>query len=156
MGKADRFQAAMRRARPAGLRVLEAYSPKLDRRLQCFGEVSFEQWVRLEADPTIQRFCERPLDLQCENGVLHIDFWVRQGDREILLVMEDTCALRSATIGNIELEIVAISSAELAASRMWTVTRGCNWAMIPSLRESTVLTMPSSSLATPPSPTIAL
>lgn len=113
----------MRRARPTGLRVLEAYSPKLDRRLQRFGEASFEQWVRLEADPTIQTFCERPLDLQCENGVLHIDFWVRQGDREILLVMADTCAVRSATVGNIELEIVAIPSAELAASRMWTV----NW-----------------------------
>jgi len=76
---------------PAGSRIIEAYSLKLGRRLQCFGEAVFEQWIRLEVDPTIQTFCERPLDLNFVDGVLRVDFWVRQGDREMLLVMDDPC-----------------------------------------------------------------
>ena len=42
------------------MRVIESYSPKLGRRMQCFGEPVFRQWIRLEADPTVQAFCEHP------------------------------------------------------------------------------------------------
>lgn len=91
MSKTARFQSAVPRARPAGSRVIEAYSLKLGRRLQCFGEAVFEQWIRLEVDPTIQTFCERPLDLNFVDGVLRVDFWVRQGDREMLLIMDNVC-----------------------------------------------------------------
>ena len=76
MSKTARFQSAVPRARPAGSRIIEAYSLKLGRRLQCFGEVVFEQWIRLEVDPTIQTFCERPLDLNFADEVLQVDFWV--------------------------------------------------------------------------------
>ena len=55
-----RFQSAVSNTRSRGERVIEAYSPKLGRRLQCFGEHVFVEWLRLEADPTIQAFCERP------------------------------------------------------------------------------------------------
>jgi len=55
-----RFQSAVSNARPRGVRVIEAYSPKLGRRLQCFGEPVFGQWIRLDADPTVQAFCEHP------------------------------------------------------------------------------------------------
>jgi hypothetical protein len=85
VSKIARFQAAVPRARFAGSRVIEVYSLKLGRCLQRFGEAVFEQWIRLEVDPTIQAFCERPLDLNFANGVLRVDFWVRQGDREMLL-----------------------------------------------------------------------
>ena len=54
----DRFQSAISSARPRGGRVIESYSPKLGRRLQCFGEDVFRQWIRLEADPSVETFCE--------------------------------------------------------------------------------------------------
>ena len=79
MSETARFQSAIPRPRPAGSRIIEAYSLKLGRRLQCFGEAAFEQWIRLQVDQTIQIFCERPLDLSFADGVLRVDFWVRQG-----------------------------------------------------------------------------
>jgi hypothetical protein len=51
MSKTARFQSTVQRARPAGSHIIEAYSLKLGRRLQCFGEAVFEQWIRLEVDP---------------------------------------------------------------------------------------------------------
>ena len=120
MSKTARFQSAVPRARPAGSRVIEAYSLKLGRRLQCFGEAVFEQWIRLEVDPTIQTFCERPLDLNFVDGVLRVDFWVRQGDREMLLVMDDACEARSTIIDGVEMAVRIVPPAELSASKMWT------------------------------------
>jgi len=120
MNKTARFQSAAPRARPGGARVIETYSLKLGRRLQCFGEAAFEQWVRLEVDPTIQTFCERPLDLKFADGVLRVDFWVRQDDREMLLVIDDACDARSTIIGGVEMEVLIIPPAELSASKMWT------------------------------------
>ena len=120
MSKTARFQSAVPRARPAGSRVIEAYSLKLGRRLQCFGEAVFEQWIRLEVDPTIQTFCERPLDVNFVDGVLRVDFWVRQGDREMLLVMDDACEARSTIIDGVEMAVRIVPPAELSASKMWT------------------------------------
>lgn len=60
MSKPARFQSATLTSRPTGRRVVEVYNPKLNRRLQCFGESAFEQWVRREADPTVESCCERP------------------------------------------------------------------------------------------------
>src|SRR5471030_1733469 len=109
MSKTARFQSAVPRARPAGSRIIEAYSLKLGRRLQCFGEAVFEQWIRLEVDPRIQTFCERPLDLNFADEVLQVDFWVRQGDRETLLVMDDACEARSTIIDGVEMGFCRIS-----------------------------------------------
>jgi predicted MFS family arabinose efflux permease len=50
MMNSARLQAAVSSARPAGTRVIEAYSLKLGRRLQCFEGAAFEQWIRLEVD----------------------------------------------------------------------------------------------------------
>jgi hypothetical protein len=58
-----RFQSAISTVRPRGARVIESYSPKLGRRLQCFGEDAFRQWICLEADPSVEAFCERPTHL---------------------------------------------------------------------------------------------
>ncbi len=55
-----RFASAISLARPRGVRVKESFSPKLGRRLQCFGEDAFRQWIRLEAEPSVETFCERP------------------------------------------------------------------------------------------------
>ena len=71
------------------MRVIEVYSPMLNRRLPCFGESAFEQWVRLEVDPTVESYCERPVCLKFTDGELRVDFWVRQNGREMFLVIED-------------------------------------------------------------------
>lgn len=89
MTSSARFQAAVSCARPAGTRVIEVYSLKMGRRLQCFGEAAFEQWIRFETDPSVEVFCERPLCLNLADGKLLVDFWVRQGDREMLIIVDD-------------------------------------------------------------------
>jgi hypothetical protein len=118
MRKSANFQSAVVSARPRGVRVIEAYSPKLGRRLQCFGEHVFGQWIRLEADPSVQTFCERPVYLDLAGKRL-ADFWVRQDDREMLIVVNDESPTSTITIGNAELEILSIPPAELAAARIW-------------------------------------
>jgi len=42
------------------MRLLTAFSPKLDRTVCAFDYVCLEQWARLESDPTVTSFCERP------------------------------------------------------------------------------------------------
>ena len=64
------------------MRVIEAYSPKLGRRLQCFGEHVFGQWIRLEADPTVQSFCERPAYLdQAGKHIVDFGYCMKTGKR---------------------------------------------------------------------------
>lgn len=99
-----RFQSAVSNARPRGVRVIEAYSPKLGRRLQCFGEHVFGQWVRLEADPTIQAFCERPAYLD-HAGKRLVDFWALQEGREALLIVEGENRPSTITISDAELPV---------------------------------------------------
>jgi len=55
-----RFHAPLEVARPRGCRLLEAFSPKLTRPIRLFERASFEQWIRLEADPAVLSLCERP------------------------------------------------------------------------------------------------
>ena len=97
-----RFQSAVATARPRGARVIEAYSPKLGRRLQCFGELAFAQWICLEADPAIQTFCERPVTLDLGEGKRLADFWARSDDGETLLLVDDECQASTIVIGSIE------------------------------------------------------
>jgi len=119
MSKSAIFQSAISSARPRGVRVIEAYSPKLGRRLQCFGEHAFGQWIRLEADPSVQTFCERPAYLDFAAGKRLADFWVRRDDREMLIVVDDESPASTIMIGDVKLAILAIPPAELAAARVW-------------------------------------
>ena len=119
MSKSAHFQSAVSSARPRGVRVIEAYSPKLGRRLQCFGEHAFGQWIRLEADPSVQTFCERPVYLEWMTGKRLADFWVRQDDREMLIIVDDESPASTITIGDAELAVLTIPLAELAAARIW-------------------------------------
>jgi len=114
----NRFQYGVSSARPRGVRVLEAYSPKLGRRLQCFGEHVFEQWVRLEADPTIHAFCERPVYLDRAARRL-VDFWVMQEGRESLLIVDTEGPASLLGLDGVELPVRSIPCAELAAARVW-------------------------------------
>ena len=75
-------------ARPRGSRRLEAFSPKLARAIRLFDHATFEQWIRLEADPTAVSLCERPTRLGVNRDGRLIDFWVRHHDREEMLDRE--------------------------------------------------------------------
>ena len=130
MSKSAHFQSAVSAARPRGVRVIEAYSPKLGRRLQCFGEQAFGQWIRLEADPSVQIFCERPVYLERMTGKRLADFWVRQDDRDMLIIIDDDSPASTITIGDAELAVITIPPAELAAARIWIA----NWErMLPAM-----------------------
>src|SRR5437899_418051 len=114
-----RFQFAVSTARPRGIRVIESYSPKLGRRLQCFGDDAFRQWICLEADPSIQTFCERPAYLNSGDDKRLADFWTREQDRETLLLLDEESQASTITIDDTELSVRTIPPAELAAARIW-------------------------------------
>ena len=54
------------------------FSPKIKRRLTLFSWDAHDAWLLLEADPTVQAFCERPTYVKDGAGRV-IDFWVDQG-----------------------------------------------------------------------------
>ena len=130
MKTSARFQTAISTTRPRGARVIESYSPKLGRRLQCFGEDAFRQWICLEADPSIETFCERPTYLGSGDDKRLADFWTRHQDRETLLVIDEKNHATTITIDDTELSVRTILPIELAAARVWTG----NWErMLPAI-----------------------
>lgn len=123
MNESARYSSPVSAPRPRGSRVVEAFSPKLGRRLQCFGRHAFDQWIRLESDPAVLTFCERPLTLDRDPDKLLIDFWVRYRDQEILLVISDEYPSSDNHSDNVALPIHTVPFAELAAARIWIA----NW-----------------------------
>ena len=115
-------------ARPAGAHRLEAFSPKLGRRLTFYRRALLDLWLLLEADPLVTAFCERPGYVQLGGKVRLADFWVRYGDRQELVLPADVgLDLRAGPVGH-ELDegafsIRSVASADLAAARVWI----CNW-----------------------------
>lgn len=135
MNDSTRFHTPISTTRPRGARVIEAYSPKLGRRLQCFGEEAFRQWIWLEADPSITTFCERPVFLGTGDDKRSVDFWVRQPDRELLLVIDEQRQASTFTIGDVELTVRTILPIELAAARIWIDNWECMLPAIVSCRQ---------------------
>jgi len=123
MDESARFSAPLSPSRPRGSRLIEAFSPKLGRRLRCFGRHAFDQWIRLEADPNTLTFCERPLAVDLGEDKRIVDFWVRSRDQETLLIIGDECPMSQMTIGNASLPVRPVPLAELAAARVWIA----NW-----------------------------
>lgn len=58
---AARFASPLQSTRPRGARLIESHSPKLGRRVRLFDHLAFSQWIRLEVDPLVESFCERPV-----------------------------------------------------------------------------------------------
>lgn len=83
-----RFAAPLDMPRPRGARLLEAFSPKLERRWRFFDRASFGQWIRLEADAAVQALCERPARPGKTDNARLADFWIRREDGELLLVLD--------------------------------------------------------------------
>ncbi len=123
---AARFRSPVPATRPRGARLLEAYSPKLDRRVRFFDHLAFSQWIRLEADPGVLNFCERPARVDRRPDACLIDFWVQRAGTEKLLLIESRYDLPLQDVNGLTIDVVAL--AELAAARMWI----SNWArMLP-------------------------
>lgn len=119
---AARFSAPLEITRPRGGRLIEAFSPKLKRRLQLFDHRAFAQWVRLETDPAVIGYCERPTRLGPPPGDCLVDFWVTGQDEEALLLLASTQAEQApAAFDGVAIRVV--SAAELAAASQWV----SNW-----------------------------
>ena len=56
-----RFLRAVNNARPHGAHRYDLFGPKIGRRLTLFGRLALDLWVRLESDPHVVTYCERPL-----------------------------------------------------------------------------------------------
>ena len=111
-----RFSAPIDIARPRGARLLESYSPKLARRVQLFDHANFMQWVRLDADPSVMAFCERPARLGADGPV--ISFWVqRLNAQEFVLLSHDGAVNLPHDHDGTPLRIIA--PPELAAAEVW-------------------------------------
>jgi len=119
MRDSQRFSRPCGLVRPPGSRLLEAYSPKLGRRVQFAARLDFLQWVRLEADPDVTSFCERPTRLGGDDAGPLISFWVqRQRTQEfVLLARHDTPANLPADHEGVALRCVA--QPELTAASVW-------------------------------------
>lgn len=119
--------------RPRGSHRIETFSPKMNRRLTLYRHSEFDLWVRIETDPTVRSFCERPGYVQCDGARQLADFSVSYQDRqELLLLTGQKIPDVLRYDGNVEcpFTIRSVSTADLAASRAWID----NWKrMLPSI-----------------------
>lgn len=60
------------------------YSPRLDRIVRLYSDLEHDHWILLEADATVDTFCEQPVRVRvvCDGQVIEsvIDTWVRWRD----------------------------------------------------------------------------
>ena len=116
------FAVPLETVRPRGGRLLEAFSPKLGRRVRLFDHRRFQQWLRLEADPAVLAFCERPARLGPQPDARLVDFWVRHRDGQAMLLLEP--APPQAVPAQVDgVDIRMVPSADLAADSVWIA----NW-----------------------------
>ena len=123
-------------ARPRGAHRFEAFSLKLARRVTLYRHVALQQWVLLEANSTVEAFCERPGFVIIGGQQILADFWVRYADRQELVILSEAASAFDAvsndggTLDMQGLSIRRVESAELLASRV----RINNWrSMLPCL-----------------------
>lgn len=123
-------------ARPRGAHRFEGFSLKLARRVTLYRHAALQQWVLLEASPTVEAFCERPGFVIIGGQQLLVDFWVRYADRQELVILSEAMPedyAISEAVGTLDMQglsIRRVESAELIASRVWIN----NWrSMLPCL-----------------------
>jgi len=133
---APRFATPLDTPRPRGAHLFEAFSPKLGRRVRLFNRANFNQWIRLEADPSVLFQCERPARLGIDCDARLIDFWVRRDGLEELLVLAHSEAEQAVPdqFGGVALRVIA--PAELSAANIWVT----NWQrMLPVINATRTL-----------------
>jgi hypothetical protein len=119
MNNFSRFQAPIQSVRPRGERLIEAFSIKLGRRVQCFGELAYQLWILLETNPAIDSLCERPALIDVGVGKRLADFWhSKNSHEEFLLINRSTHeSIECRSPSEIPIRIITLS--DLAASRTW-------------------------------------
>lgn len=133
---AARFASPLPATRARGARLIEAYSPKLGRRVTLHDYLAFSQWMRLEADADVLGFCERPVRSAAPQSCL-IDFWIQRSGGAELIVLESRCD-HALTVDGTPVGTVAL--AEIAAAGQWIA----NWArMLPLVSSTRGLRPPS-------------
>lgn len=123
-------------ARPRGAHRFEAFSLKLARRLTLYQSGDLQQWILLEADPSVETFCERPGYVIIDGRRTLADFWVRYADHDELVIHNDVADDNNAvektggTLDTRGLSIRHVGAPELMTSRVWI----SNWrSMLPCL-----------------------
>ncbi|MGT2477203.1 hypothetical protein [Paraburkholderia terrae] len=110
--------------RPRGAHRLEAFSPKLNRRITFSRCCAFDQWILIETDPAVRTFCERPGYVQLRAQQQLADFWVSFADRQELILLPGSVYTEDRKRGGdlrdaCAIGIRTVSPADLAASRTW-------------------------------------
>ena len=69
----------------------------------------------------VESFCEGPTYLNCGDGKCPVHFWVRDEDREVLLVLNSDAEnqVSTVTINDAELTVRNVLAVELATARVW-------------------------------------
>ena len=124
--------------------MIEARSPKLGRLVQHYDQASFQQWVRLEADPSVSTFCERPARIGPDANSPLISYWVshKQAREFLMLLTDDIPADLPHEHGGEPLRV--ITPPELAAASIWIenwqrmlpVINCCAGLVTPALKKS--------------------
>ncbi len=114
-------------ARPRGAHRFEAFSPKLARRVTLYRFVALQQWVILEASPSVEAFCENPGFVIIGEQQILADFWIRYADRNELVILSETAFeidAVSKTGGTLDMQGLSIRRIESAgAARRTCVDR---------------------------------
>lgn len=132
-----RFAAPLETVRPRGGRLIEGFSVKLQRRVRLFSHSSFAQWIRLEADPSVLAFCERPARAGPGPASRLIDFWVQRADEDAMLLLAEREDVPSQLHG---MGMRVVGDAELAAASIWIG----NWSrMLPVINATRTVLPPS-------------
>jgi hypothetical protein len=124
------FDCPLEVPRPPGARRIEAWSPRLKRRLTLYSRAAYELWVSIESDPAVRAFCERPARLAGANGSEVAEFWVRKDRRDEFLLLGAPAARDPERFVLLEDERVVrvrrVVPADLLAARTWVL----NWQQI--------------------------
>lgn len=94
-----RFQNAVTDVRPYGSHRFDVFGPKIGRRLTPFGRHALQLWLRLEADPQVVTYCERPMLVPDAGRSRATAFWVATNDGEQLYLLVRAPATASAAQG---------------------------------------------------------
>jgi hypothetical protein len=133
-------------ARPRGAPRLEAFSPKLDRRVMFYRRAIHEQLILIEADPAAIAFCERPGYVQAGSSILLISGFAMQTGRSSSLSSIRTMIrprhFPAASSSGVSMPVQCVPRIELVAARAWID----NWQrMLPCITATRRLVSPTMS-----------
>lgn len=85
--KNPRFLSPADTARPYKSHRYDVFGLKIDRMVTLFGLAPLHAWIRLESDPTVLSYCERPIVVADSKPKRVVSFWVCFRDHEKLWLL---------------------------------------------------------------------